>query len=162
MTMFLDGRGREISRLVSLVQADSLLESMTSITTGYTSYMENVGRGDDPAALREAGAYLIQAGNAMGAADALRDALKVSKDDDVATAEAIELELADALIGAERVGAALKVLRRLSSPTASKTTQGQALVALVRAEREHGKASRADEALTRLRQEFPDLATDVE
>jgi len=160
-TVFLDGRGREISRLVSLVDADALLESMSSITEGYSSYMENVGNSGDSQALRDAAGYLMQAGNPIGAADKLRDALKLSKTDD-AVAEVIELELADALIGAERVGAALKVLRRLSAPPASDQTRGQALVALVRAEREHGKPARADEALARLREEFPDLAPSAE
>ena len=148
-SMYLDQRGKEISRLVSLVDADALLESMAGVTDGYAGYMENVGHEDDPQALREAAAYLVQAGNPLDASDRLRDALKASKNGNVETAESIELELAQALIGAERVSAALKVLRRLSSGGVSKDTQGQALVALVRAEREHGKPAGGDEGAAR-------------
>jgi predicted Zn-dependent protease len=119
-------------------------------------YLETVDRRSDPAALRDAAGYLIRAGNGNGAADLLRDALKASTDDGE-TAEAIELELAEALLVGDRGSAAVKVLRRLSTTATSEQIRGRALATLVRAERERGREARADEALARLREEFPDL-----
>jgi thioredoxin-like negative regulator of GroEL len=155
--LFLDGEGREITRMVSLVEADGLLGTMSRVSDGYASYLENIDRRSDPTAMRRASDYLMQAGNAGGAADLLRDALKAAKSGGDATAETIELELAGALLADDREGAAVKMLRRLSTSATSEEARGQALVALFRVERERGRTARADEALARLREEFPDL-----
>ena len=48
-------------------------------------------------------------------------------------------------------------MKRLSTTATAEAVRGDALLALVRAERERGKSAKADEALGRLREEFPDL-----
>jgi thioredoxin-like negative regulator of GroEL len=157
-TLFLDGAGREITRLLSHVETDVLLEKMEQVRDGYASYVESVDRRGDPAALRVAADYLMRVGNAARACDLLRSAVKASAGE---AAESIELDLAAALLADDRAGAASKVLKRLSTSATTQAVRGKALVALVRAERARGKTAKADEALALLREEFPDLVSAV-
>jgi thioredoxin-like negative regulator of GroEL len=158
-TLFLDAEGREITRLLSHVETNVFLEKMEQVRDGYASYVERVDRRSDPVAMRGVADYLIQVGNTARACDLLRSALKASAGE---TAEAIELELAAALLADDRAGAAIKVLKRLTTSATTKGVRGKALVALVRAERERGKTAKADEALALLSEEFPDLVSAVE
>lgn len=152
-TLFLDGQGREITRRVSYVGPDEMLDAMESVLEGYDAYRERVDRRDDAEALRAAADYLLRAGNPGGAADLLRDALKLAES---AGADAIELELSVALTASGREGAAVKLLKRLSNSASSDSVRAEALIALVRTERDRGRTKQADAALTRLRTEFPD------
>jgi thioredoxin-like negative regulator of GroEL len=159
-TLFLDGRKKEIARKMSVISTEEMLVILEQVHEGYDAYLANVDRRDDPEAMREVADYLLAIGNAAGAADVLRGLLKKSAEGEAA--EAIELDLARALLADEREGAAVKTLRRLSTSAGSGPVRGQALVALIRAERDRGRDDRAEEALTRLREEFPDLVSDVE
>jgi thioredoxin-like negative regulator of GroEL len=161
-TLFLDGEGREITRLLSHVKTDVLLETMEQVRDGYAPYLERVQRRDDAAAMRDVADYLIRVDNAARAADLLRRALKIASAAGDTSAETIELELARALLADDRASAAIKVLKRLSTSATTKEVQGKALVALIRAEHDRGKAANADEAMARLRDEFPDLVAAVE
>lgn len=158
-TLFLDAQGREITRLLSHVETDVLLETMEQVRDGYAAYIEGVDRRSDPEAMRGVADYLMQVGNAGRACDFLRSALKASHGE---TAESIELDLAAALLADDRAGAAIKIMKRLSASATTEGNRGKALVALVRAERERGKTAKADEALAQLREEFPDLVSTVE
>jgi thioredoxin-like negative regulator of GroEL len=161
-TIFLDDEGREITRLLSHVQTDVLLETMERVRDGYAPYVERVQRRDDAAAMRDVADYLMRVDNAARAADLLRGALKIASAASDGSAEAIELELAEALLADDRAGAAIKVLKRLSTSASTEGIRGEALVALVRAERDRGKTAKADEAMARLRDEFPELVPAVE
>lgn len=158
-TLFLDGEGREITRLLSHVETNVLLEKMEQVREGYASYVEGVDRKGDPMAMRGVADYLMRVGNPARACDLLRSALKASTGE---AAESIELDLAAALLADDRAGAAIKTLKRLSTSATTEGVRGKALVALVRAERERGKNAKADEALALLREEFPDLVPAVE
>jgi thioredoxin-like negative regulator of GroEL len=158
-TLFLDAEGREITRLLSHVETNVLLETMEQVRDGYESYTQGVDRRDDPSAMRGVADYLLQVGNAARACDLLRGALKAS---DGAEAESIELALAAALLADERAGAAIKIMKRLGTSAAAEGIRGEALVAWVRAERDRGKTAKANEALALLREEFPDLVSAVE
>jgi thioredoxin-like negative regulator of GroEL len=157
-TLFLDGKGREITRIVSHVETEALWKTMTQVRDGYAAYLEGVGSKKDPSAMRDVAGYLTQVGNPGRAADVLRGAAKAA---DGESAERIELQLAEALIADEREGAGIKVLKRLSTSATTKSVRGDALVALVRAERQRGKKDKADEALALLRSEFPERVGEV-
>jgi hypothetical protein len=100
----------------------------------------------------------MRAGNAGRAAGLRRGAAKAAEGE---AAERIELLLADALIADERIGSAVKVLKRLVTSSTTKAVRGDALIALVRAERQRGKSAKAEEALALLRQEFPERVPEV-
>jgi len=159
-TLFLDGEGREITREMSMLEADRLLEIMAEVEKGFPAYLADVARSDDPAALRAAAAYLLGLDNPDGAAELLRGALKIVKKSDPGETELLELEIAEATLAGERASSAAKTLRRLSE-SGDPEIRGRALVGLVRAERERGRDDKAEEALAVLREEFPDKVSEV-
>ena len=101
-------------------------------------------------------------GNEGGAAKLLRGALKTAKKSGSSEVEPIELDLALALLGDGQAGAAAKTFERLSVSATDGDVRGQALLGLVRAERERGHEAKAGQALDRLREEYPQLATSAQ
>jgi thioredoxin-like negative regulator of GroEL len=159
-TLFLDEHGDEITRVSNLVEADEMLSMLARVGAGYPSYVDNAARAEDPGALRDAAAFLEEVDNPRGAVDLLRQAAKSAREQgDGEPAESIELELGRAMLSAEMTGAAAKVLRRLSDDAATDEVRGEALLELVRAERARERNAKADQALARLRSEFPELAS---
>jgi thioredoxin-like negative regulator of GroEL len=161
-TLFLDHDGDEIARRTGMLTADDLLGTLEPILAGYESYRTNVALRGDPAALQGAARFLTDVGNERGAARILRRALKAARKNQNPAAEPIELDLAIALLGDGQAGAAVKTMERLSASAASDEVRGRALVNLVRAERERGRERKAEQALERLRDEHPELASSLE
>lgn len=161
-TLFLDKDGGEIARRGGLLQADELLEALEMIREGYGSYLSNLEKRDDPTALKEAAEFLSAVGNDGGAAKLLRSALKTAKKNGSTELESIELDLALALLADGQVGAAVKTMERLSVSAVGSEVRGRALVGLVRAERERGHEKKAEQALARLRDEYPQLASSAQ
>jgi thioredoxin-like negative regulator of GroEL len=112
-TLFLDEDGREITRLTGLIEADPMLKSLEAVGEGYGSYIDRIGRKNDPLALKEVGEFLLEVGNPGGAVPLLRKALKQSKGKEPAELEEIELLLAEALEASGKSGAAAKIRERL-------------------------------------------------
>jgi thioredoxin-like negative regulator of GroEL len=141
-TLFLDEQGREITRMTGLVEADPLLEKLEAVRGGYASYLEQVERRGDPQAMKEAGIYLLKAGNGDGAVPLLRKALKQLKGQETTETEETELALSEALLASGRTGAAAKGLERLSSSATSVELR--------------------ERAFSRLKEEFPERAAQLE
>lgn len=118
-TLFLDERGREITRLTGLIEADPMLKSLEAVHEGYGPYLERVAEKSDPQALKAVGEFLLGVGNPDGAVPLLRKALKQSKGQEAADLEETELLLAEALLDSGKSGAATKILKRLASSAAS-------------------------------------------
>ena len=125
-TLFLDGQGREITRLPGLVEAGRMLEAIEVVRGGFGAYLEQVENRDDPVAMAEVGDYLLRAGNADGALPLLRRALKLMKGQPPEMTEGVELSRAEALLESGRTGAAVKELERLSSSAADPEVRGRA------------------------------------
>ena len=161
-TLFLDKDGGEITRRGGLLKADALLETLVAIHAGYASYLSNLEKRNDPVALKDAAAFLRDVGNEGGAAKLLRGALKTAKKNGSTEVEPIELDLALALLGDGQTGTAVKTFERLSVSAADSELRGRALLGLVRAERERGREGKARQALERLREEYPQLASSAQ
>ena len=156
--LFLDGRGREISRWRGAIAAEPLARWMRPVGAGYPAYRLAVGREDDPAAAIVVADYLTGAGNPAGAADRLRRSLDALGDSDPAARDSLELRVGEAQVAAGEPKAACKTFERLAERAGGPETRGRALAGLVRAERLRGREARAEAALARLREEFPGLA----
>ena len=156
--LFLDGRGREISRWRGAITAEPLAQLMERIGGGYAAYLEAVEREKEPEAAMTVADYLIAAGNAPGAVDHLQKSLKALKRSEPAVRDPLELQLGDAQAAAGEWKAACKTYQRLADEAEQPEIRGEALVGLVRAERERGREAQAAAALERLRAEFPELA----
>jgi len=156
--LFLDGRGREISRWRGAITAEPLARLMQEIGGGYTTYLDALEREDDPDAAVAAADYLEAAGNAAGAANLLEEALKALKKAEPAVRDLLELRLGAAQFAAGELKSACKTYQRLADRAGPAEIRGKALFGLVRAERERGRETQAAAALERLRAEFPELA----
>jgi thioredoxin-like negative regulator of GroEL len=156
--LFLDEKGGEIARLIGLVEADPLLEKLEVVGKGYGSYVEQAANRTDPQALKGAATYMLEVGNSDEAVTLLRKASKLAKGAEAVELEELELMFAETLLSCGRTGAAAKELERLAESATCAASRGRALVGLVRAERERRREEQAEQALTRLRQEFPELA----
>lgn len=64
--LFLDGEGREITRLLGFVDAKKLLPALQTVARGYPDYMKMMAGGNDPDAQSTVGRYLLAAGNPDG------------------------------------------------------------------------------------------------
>lgn len=159
--LMLDSRGNEITRLLGYVDAATLRETLSTVASGYADYLALSNNRKDHEALAKLGRYFTSAGNPAEGASCLRKALKRGKGAGPAFREAVELDLARAQIATENLSGGIKLLRRLSNRAASLEVKGQALVALVQAERARGKDEAAAKALQALREEFPSLAKNL-
>ncbi len=161
-TLVLDPAGREITRLVGLTGPDEMLATLARVRRGYDAYLEQIGRPDRPASLRAAAAYLAGVGNPTGAARLLKTAVGLLERTDPAAAEQAELDLAQAQYSAGDERQAVASLERLAARATAPAVRGDALVAIVRMERERGHDAAAQRAFDRLRAEFPELASGLE
>lgn len=134
--LFLDGEGRELSRLTGLVEAPELIRRLETIRAGYTAYLEAADRPDDPEALLATALYLMDADNPDGASARLRRARRLVGDADPALHDEIEMALARALSLDGRDGAAARRYRRLSEHGATPGLRDRARAALAGLERD--------------------------
>lgn len=159
--LILDARGNEITRLLGYVESGKLRETLGTVASGYADYLALSKQRKDHEALAKLGRYYTSAGNPAEGASCLRKALKRGRGAGTAFREAVELDLARAQIATENFSGGVKLLRRLSKRAASAGIKGQALVALVQAERARGKDEAAAQALQTLREDFPGLAKNL-
>jgi thioredoxin-like negative regulator of GroEL len=160
LVLYLDGEGREIGRRMGLQEKDELLESMRAVKQGYAGYVEAMQQPKEPRAARSAAAYLLEAGNASGAVELLRRALKSAKQP--AESELLALRLAQAQLEEGDLKAAAGGFEKLAAGDGDRELQGEALLGLERAQRERGRDEEAAAARQRLRSEFPELATKLD
>lgn len=160
-TLILDGDGNEIARWVGLVGADELAGTLSKVSAGYAEYVDQVSRKRDPVALQAAAGYLLDVGNPGRAADLLKRSVKVMKGADAEDLEAAELRLAHAQLADGQASNAAKTLARLSDGASTDDLKARALQGLVLAERSRGHEDRAQAALARLREEYPERAAEL-
>ena len=156
--LFLDGRGREISRWRGAITAEPLAGLMERVGDGYAAYLENLELPGDPEAARAVADYLEGAGNAAGAVAHLQKCLKRLRRAEAAVREPLELRLGEAHAAAEEWKAACKIYQRLADEAAQAEIRCEALAGLVHAERERGREAQSAAAAERLRADCPDLA----
>lgn len=159
--LFLDGEGREIGRKTGFIEPPELLGLMRAVSTGFPQYQKALGAGKDPAALEIVGRYFLSAGNPTAAVDFLKKALKSSSADENQKAS-LHLALAQAQLGSGDAKAAATAFTKLAEGGAERETRARALAGLWRAEQARERENEANQALARLRQEFPDLAPALE
>jgi len=155
---FLDAEGRELSRLTGLIAAPDLLSRMREVGEGYAGYVAAHARPDDPAAAGVAATYLLALGQARGAIELLRPALRRLADAPAEVREPLALLLARAQLADDDPKAAAAGFDKLAQTAAGRDVRGQALVGLARAHRARGDEAKAAEVVRRLGQEFPELA----
>jgi hypothetical protein len=102
----------------------------------------------------------VSAGNPSGAVEILRRALKGAKGTE--HAESLALQIAEAQLEDGEIKAACAGFQKLADGATSDAIRGEALVGLEKAERERGNDQEADQAMQRLREEFPELAAEID
>ncbi len=160
-TLFLDHDGRLLGKISGVIGPTDLSEVMERILTGYEDYLKHVQHPDEPASQLEVASYLLRIGNTAGAVSVLRrhlEQLQKEAGRDPGQVEVAELKLAASLVADGRSGQAVSILHRLSTSATSLNVQGNALYGLVRAQRARGEILKAERAMQRLKQEFPELA----
>jgi thioredoxin-like negative regulator of GroEL len=159
--LILDGKGREIARMLGMIDTEELLTTMTIVAEDFPDYLENVERLDDPAAAEMVGSFLLEVGNPEEAAVLMRRAVKAQKKADPAARRRAELLLAEAQLASGKLGPAMSTFEKLTESAEDKEVVGRALKGLAQAQREKGDAAAAEASLERLRREFPELVTDL-
>lgn len=159
--IFLDGEGREITRLLGLVTAEKLLGAMRVITPGYQDYLKAIAAPKDPAAQESLGRFFLAAGNTAGAQDAFKRGLKALAGPDPARKAALELGFAEAQLAAGEVKPAAVNFSRLTKEVTEPAQKARALAGLWRAENQRGRKAEAEAAKAQLQKEFPDLAPEL-
>ncbi len=162
-TLFLDGDGREIGRLVGAVGPTRMSEVLATLTSGYADYLVRRDAWNDVDALRSTARFVRALGNGGGSIERLRRARKLARKDGRPDLERdlIDLEYATALLAGGESKEAGEELAALVERTADPAVRGRALVILADAERTRGRLREADVVLERLHREFPDLADGV-
>jgi len=155
--LVLDDRGEVLARLTGATDASTLLATMERVTDGYAGY---VARRDDtgPEAAAAVASYLLDLDNGARAAELLRRRRKAADGPE----PGLDLLAARAELSDERPGAAVKLLEPLTVTSVAADVRGPALELLVRAQRARGRDRAAGEALSRLRDEFPALAAELD
>jgi len=156
--LVLDGDGREITRLLGMVEAPDLLESMNSVLAGYGSYLESRGAKKDPGALESLADYYVDVRNYGGAADSLRRAIKLLKNAEPARRQSAEIRLAETLLTAGADKQAAKAFERLVSESGDSEIRGRALAGMVTVNRRQGHDDEAEVLLKELRDRYPAIA----
>jgi len=156
--LILDGKGREIARMLGMIEPEEMLSTMKIVAEGFPDYLESVERLDDPAAAEMVGSLLLRVGNPEEAVALMRKAVKAQKKADPAARRRTELLLAEAQLASGKLGPAMASFEKLSESAENKEVAGRALQGLVKAQREKGDAAAAEASLERLRREFPELA----
>ena len=162
-TLFLDGDGREIGRLIGAVGPTRMAGVLATLKSGYSDYLVRRDIWDDVDALRLTARFVRELGNGSGSVERLKRARKIARKDGRPELErdVIDLEYAIALLAVGESKDAGEELAALVERTADPAVRGRALVMLADAERSRGRDREADVVLERLHREFPDLADGV-
>jgi thioredoxin-like negative regulator of GroEL len=156
--LILDGSGREITRLLGMVEAPDLLESMNNVLAGYDSYLETRGAKKDPNSLESLADYYVDVRNYGGAAESLRRAIKLLKNAEPERRQSAEIRLAETLLTAGADKQAAKAFERLAGESSDTEIRGRALAGLVTVNRRQGHDDEADVLLKELRDRYPAIA----
>ncbi len=156
--LFLDGRGREIARLTGLIDATLLATQMERVRAGYAGYLQSRDQEADPAAVDRLAQYFREVGNSRAAVEVLRRKLKHKQPIPAELRDTMRLHLALAQSTIGETKGAIAQLESLVQDSAVPQIQAEALVGLVLIHRKTGAIDDAQAALSRLRQEFPDVA----
>jgi len=160
LVLYLDAEGREIGRRAGLQLAEELLVSMEAVQGGYFGYLEAMEQKKPDAATAATTAdYLVRAGNPRRAIGLVRRAMKGEASP--VEIEELELILAEAQLADGDAKDAAAAFSRLADDASGGEVRGRALAGLVRALRERGRDGQADSTLERLREEFPELAAQL-
>lgn len=146
--LFLDEKGKEISRLLGFIGVEEMTARMGAVSGGYAAYREALAQGDDPAALASAGRYVLAAGNGTDAQRLLAKALRKAP---AGEREALELDLARAELAVGDSKKAAKRFAALAESGSSREVKAAALEGLAEAEEQHGDAGDALLARERLK-----------
>jgi thioredoxin-like negative regulator of GroEL len=146
--LFLDEKGKEISRLLGFIGVEEMTKKMGVVSTGYADYKAALASGDDPAALAAAGRYLLGAGNGAGARKPLEKALKKAP---AGEREALELDLARAELAAGDAKKAATRFTALADNGSTRDVKAAALQGLAEAEEQRGRADAAVAARERIK-----------
>jgi thioredoxin-like negative regulator of GroEL len=146
--LFLDEKGKEISRLLGFIGVEEMTARMGVVSGGYAAYREALAAGDDPAALASAGRYLLAAGNGDDAKRLLEKALRKAP---AGEREALEMDLARAELAVGDSKKAAKRFAALAESGSSREVKAAALEGLAAAEEQHGDAGDALLARERLK-----------
>jgi thioredoxin-like negative regulator of GroEL len=146
--LFLDEKGKEISRLLGFIGVEEMTARMGAVSGGYAAYREALAKGDDSAALASAGRYLLASGNGSDAQRLLAKALRKAPDGE---REALEMDLAHAELAVGDSKKAAKRFEALAESGSSREVKAAALEGLAAAEEQHGHAGAALMARERLK-----------
>ncbi|MCP3979209.1 MAG: thioredoxin fold domain-containing protein [bacterium] len=158
--LFLDGEGREVTRLMGLVTTQQILSTMRAVAEGYTAYVTSRDAELDLDSLSMTRSYLVDVDNPLLAVDLLRKAAKKAKTLPAAERERIELWIADTRCVADGPKAAQSGFQKLADRASDAEVKGLALAGLARVWAERGKQEQADELRARVENEFPDAASE--
>ena len=161
LVLFLDVEGREISRMMGVIEPEPLLATMTAVRDGYADYLKAMATPKDVDAVESVAAYLLAAGNPSEASRLYRKVLKKLEDDSPSRREPLELRLAEAQLAADELKPAAATFERLSTSAAERRNRRLALEGLARVQRKKGGDEAAAATLERLRSEYPDVAAEV-
>lgn len=131
-TLFLDERGRLITRLTGFVSPAVLNRIMFAVTSGYAEYTELAGQTNDIAGMMSLAAYYNRCENRIDAAAILRKAVKKAKKESPGQVGSLELRLAETLLRSDRPEQGVKILDRLVRDSDDPDTRSQAQEALDR------------------------------
>ncbi len=111
-TLFLDGKGRLITRLTGFADPAMLNQIMDAVISGYDEYLGLAGKKIDLNGMKKLAAYYNSCGNPFEAAAILRKAIKRAKKENSDQVADLELRLAETLRLTERPDQGAKILER--------------------------------------------------
>ena len=156
--LVLDADGEEITRLLGLIEAPVMLESLEKIHAGYEDFLSAKKSGDHPPSLVTMGEYLLESRNPRGAADVLRRSIRLLKNAEPAEIHRTEILLAEALLKAGSDKQAAKTFERLVEEAEDDEVRARAMAGMVTVNRRRGLDKEADALLEQLRAEHPAIA----
>ncbi len=146
--LFLDGEGKEISRLTGFIEAKEMRARTRAVADGYAEYRQLGARGNEAGATAWLGRYLLAAGNPEEACRQLEKALKRTP---AAEREGLELDLARAELAAGDAKRAAAHFASLADGGSTREIRAAALEGLADAEEQRGREDAAQAARERLR-----------
>ena len=129
-TLFLDGKGRLITRLTGYAGPERLSRVMDAVVAGYGDYMVLQESKADPDQVMELATYYETCENPFEAATILRKAIKKAKKADSEKLPDLELQLAETLLLTDRPEQGARSLERLAGEGSDPDTRSRAQAAL--------------------------------
>jgi hypothetical protein len=131
-TLFLDGKGRLITRLTGFVDPVVLSRIMDAVDSGYSEYLELVEKKADIAGMTNLAGYYSRCENRPEAEAILRRAIKRAKKENPGQVESLGLRLAETLLQSDHPEQGVKSMERLARESIDPEIRIQAQAALNR------------------------------